>query len=234
MTNNENLNQLKEANKEETTQPKEKKSLFKACYDYGLKLSKHRYAKFFMCINSFIESIFWPIPVEAILLPMCLAQPRKSLGFAFYATISSVLGALIGYLLGYYIWDLLSPIFERLGYMGHVETIEKWFETFGILFVAIGAFTPLPYKVIAITTGLVANSYSAKTGLDLWSFASQFSIYTFLVVSLIGRGTRFYIEAGVIKIFGDTMADKIGKYIDWIGWACIVLAIIGIIVYKVY
>ena len=73
----------------------EKKSLLKACYDYCLKLSRHRYAKFFMCINSFIESIFWPIPVEAILLPMCLAQPKKSLGFAFYATISSVLGVRI-------------------------------------------------------------------------------------------------------------------------------------------
>ena len=209
----------------------EKKSLLKACYDYCLKLSRHRYAKFFMCINSFFESIFWHIPVEAILLPMCLAQPKKSLGFAFYATISSVFGALIGYLLGFYLWDsTIQPLFAKLGYLHHVSTIENWFEEFGILFVAIGAFTPIPYKVIAITTGVIAASH----GVDLWSFSSQISVYTFLLVSLLGRGTRFYIEAGVIRIFGEKMADKIGKYIDWIGWGCIILAVIAIIIYKFY
>lgn len=206
----------------------EKKSIIKACYDYCLKLSKHRYAKFFMCVNSFIESIFWPLPVEAILIPMCLAQPKKSLGFAFYATIFSVLGAWVGYLLGYYLWDVLQPIFVKLGYHHHVETIKEWFESFGILFVALGAFTPIPYKVIAITTGVIAASH----GIDMWGFSSQISIYTFLIVSLFGRGARFYLEGGLIKIFGEKMRDNIGKYIDWIGWGCIALAVIGIVVYK--
>lgn len=206
----------------------EKKSIIKACYDYCLKLSKHRYAKFFMCVNSFIESIFWPLPVEAILIPMCLAQPKKSLGFAFYATIFSVLGAWVGYLLGYYLWDVLQPIFVKLGYLHHVETIKEWFESFGFLFVALGAFTPIPYKVIAITTGVIAASH----GIDMWGFSSQISIYTFLIVSLFGRGARFYLEGGLIKIFGEKMRDNIGKYIDWIGWGCIALAVIGIVVYK--
>ena len=206
----------------------EKKSIIKACYDYCLKLSKHRYAKFFMCVNSFIESIFWPLPVEAILIPMCLAQPKKSLGFAFYATIFSVLGAWVGYLLGYYLWDVLQPIFVKLGYLHHVETIKEWFESFGILFVALGAFTPIPYKVIAITTGVIAASH----GIDMWGFSSQISIYTFLIVSLFGRGARFYLEGVLIKIFGEKMRDNIGKYIDWIGWGCIALAVIGIVVYK--
>lgn len=206
----------------------EKKSIIKACYDYCLKLSKHRYAKFFICVNSFIESIFWPLPVEAILIPMCLAQPKKSLGFAFYATIFSVLGAWVGYLLGYYLWDVLQPIFVKLGYLHHVETIKEWFESFGILFVALGAFTPIPYKVIAITTGVIAASH----GIDMWGFSSQISIYTFLIVSLFGRGARFYLEGGLIKIFGEKMRDNIGKYIDWIGWGCIALAVIGIVVYK--
>ena len=206
----------------------EKKSIIKACYDYCLKLSKHRYAKFFMCVNSFIESIFWPLPVEAILIPMCLAQPKKSLGFAFYATIFSVLGAWVGYLLGYYLWDVLQPIFVKLGYLHHVETIKEWFESFGILFVALGAFTPIPYKVIAITTGVIAASH----GIDMWGFSSQISIYTFLIVSLFGRGARFYLEGGLIKIFCEKMRDNIGKYIDWIGWGCIALAVIGIVVYK--
>jgi membrane protein YqaA with SNARE-associated domain len=206
----------------------EKKSIIKACYDYCLKLSKHRYAKFFMCVNSFIESIFWPLPVEAILIPMCLAQPKKSLGFAFYATIFSVLGAWVGYLLGYYLWDVLQPIFVKLGYLHHVETIKEWFESFGILFVALGAFTPIPYKVIAITTGVIAASH----GIDMWGFSSHISIYTFLIVSLFGRGARFYLEGGLIKIFGEKMRDNIGKYIDWIGWGCIALAVIGIVVYK--
>jgi membrane protein YqaA with SNARE-associated domain len=159
---------------------------------------------------------------------MCLAQPKKSLGFAFYATIFSVLGAWVGYLLGYYLWDVLQPIFVKLGYLHHVETIKEWFESFGILFVALGAFTPIPYKVIAITTGVIAASH----GIDMWGFSSQISIYTFLIVSLFGRGARFYLEGGLIKIFGEKMRDNIGKYIDWIGWGCIALAVIGIVVYK--
>lgn len=206
-----------------------KKSIIQICYDYCLKLSKHRYAKIFMCINSFIESIFWPLPVEAILLPMCLARPSKSLWFAFYATIFSVLGAVIGYLLGYYLWDaLLQQVFEKMNYIGYVDKIQIWFNEMGILFVAIGAFTPVPYKVIAITTGLIACS----NGINIWSFDSQISIYTFILVSFLGRGARFFIEGGVIRIFGEKMADRIRQYIDWIGWGCIVIAIVGIIIYK--
>lgn len=203
--------------------------LFQKIYDWCIELSKHRLATFFLCINSFIESIFWPIPPDAMLIPMCLARPKSALRFAGYTTLCSVIGAAIGFLLGYYLWDAyIAEWFTKLNWLHHVDTLKSWFERFGILFVAIGAFTPIPYKVIAISTGMMA----ASNEVALSTINSQLSIVAFLVVSLLGRGARFYIEAIVIKVGGETMATKIRKYIDIIGWTCVVLVIIALVIYK--
>lgn len=203
--------------------------IFQKIYDWCIRLSKHRLATFFLCINSFIESIFWPIPPDAMLIPMCLARPHKALWFAAYTTLSSVIGASIGFLVGYYLWDIcIQDLFYRLNWMNNVDTIKQWFDKFGIMFVAIGAFTPIPYKVIAITTGMMA----ATSQVALSSFDSQLSLSSFLLVSLLGRGARFYIEAVVIKIGGEPMADKIRKYIDIIGWICVLLIAVALVIYK--
>ncbi len=202
--------------------------IFQRIYDWCIKLSKHRLATFFLCINSFVESIFWPIPPDAMLIPMCLARPKQSLRLAGYTTLSSIIGAAIGFMVGYYLWDIcIHDWFIQLHWMKYVDIIKDWFMKFGILFVAIGAFTPIPYKVIAITTGMMA----ATNNVALISLDSQLSIAAFLVVSLIGRGARFYIEAIVIKLGGEPMADKIRKYIDIIGWICVLLVVIGLVAY---
>ena len=203
--------------------------IFQKMYDYCLELSKHPKAMIFMSANSFIESIFWPLPVDAMIIPMCLARPKQAIRIASYAVLFSVLGAVVGYLLGYYAWDaFIGGIFEQLGFMRHVEVIENWFKDFGILFVAIGAFTPIPYKVIAVTTGMMASS----AGIGFWEIGSQLSLLPFILVSLIGRGARFYLEAIVIRIGGKPMADKIRKYIDALGWITVAAVVAALVFYK--
>lgn len=202
---------------------------FQRIYDYCIELSAHPRAMFFMAANSFIESIFWPLPVDAMLIPMCLARPKKSFRIAFVAVLFSVLGAVVGYLMGYYLWDVLvRDIFESLNLMRHVDVIEKWFHEFGILFVAVGAFTPVPYKVIAVTTGMMASS--AMVG--FWDITSQLSLPLFILVSVLGRGARFYLEAGVIRLGGKPMAEKIRRYIDILGWLTLAAVAVAILIYK--
>ncbi len=203
--------------------------IFQKMYDYCLQLSKHPKAMVFMSVNSFIESIFWPIPVDAMIIPMCLAKPKMAIRIASYAVFFSVLGAIVGYFLGYFLWDgCICDIFTKFNWLHYVKEIEQWFTDFGILFVAIGAFTPIPYKVIAISTGMMASS----AAVGIWELGSQLSLLPFILVSVLGRGARFYLEAVVIKVGGKAMADKIRKYIDILGWLTVGLVIVFLLVYK--
>lgn len=203
--------------------------IFQRMYDYCIRLSKHPKAMFFMSANSFIESIFWPLPVDAMIIPMCLARPKQALKIASYAVFFSVLGAIVGYLLGYYAWNgFIEDIFIKLNFIRYIDVIQQWFSDFGILFVAIGAFTPIPYKVIAITTGMMASSGAVS----FWDPTSQLSLLPFILVSVVGRGARFYLEAIVIKVGGKPMADKIRKYIDILGWMTVAAVVTAFVIYK--
>ncbi len=204
----------------------EKSSFFAKIYNTCLRLSQHQYAPYFLAGNSFIESIFWPIPVDIMLGPMCLAKRSKAMWYALNATIASVLGAIIGYYLGYYCYDLfLADIVQRIGYTEVVKEACYYLESWGIAFVIIGSFTPIPYKVVAICCGMIA----ARNGISL-DLNSQLCIWWFLGVSFLGRGARFFLIALLIRIGGATLEAKIRKYIDIIGWCC-VLAIGMAVIY---
>lgn len=203
-------------------------NIFSALYELCIKLAKHPKAPLFLGINSFIESIFWPIPPDVMLAPMCLARPKRSLHYAALAVITSVLGAVCGYYLGYFIYDpYIADLIEWLGYSDAMATVREWFTMqYGILMIFVGAFTPVPYKVIAVTTGVVAAESIIATG-----SAGMLTILNFILVSLVGRGLRFFLEAGIIMYGGEKMEHAIRRYIDWIGWACVVLIAVYII-YK--
>lgn len=196
--------------------------LFSNIYELCIKLAKHPKAPLFLAINSFIESIFWPIPPDVMLAPMCLARPKRSLYYAGLAVITSVLGAVCGYYLGYFIYDpYIADLIEWLGYESSMQTVREWFTLeYGILMIFIGAFTPVPYKVIAITTGVVAAESMVSTG-----STGMLTILNFVLVSLVGRGLRFYLEAVIIMLGGERMEHAIRRYIDYIGWACVILVV---------
>lgn len=204
--------------------------LFAGIYDYCLKLSRHRFATFFLCLNSFIESIFWPVPVDVMLIPMALARPERALRFAFYATVASVLGAVVGYGLGYWIYD--PYIHDMVKYFGGTANFDKammLLNTYGILFIVIGSFTPLPYKVVAICCGVIA----AQRGIGILSF-EQLGIISFIVVSFLGREARFFLISGLIKLGGASMEQKIRRYIDVIGWLCLIIVVLAGIYYWLF
>ncbi len=204
--------------------------IFSLLYEYCLRLAKHRWAPWFLCLDSFIESIFFPIPPDVMLAPMCLANPRRAWHYALVTTLSSVCGAFFGYYLGYYLYDpYISDLIDWFHYREEMNTVRHWFTyEFGILMVFIGAFTPIPYKVIAITSGAVAAESVWATG-----SAGMLAIGYFLVVSLAGRGLRFSLEALLIALGGRRMEQALVRNIDRLGWLCVLLAV-GYIVYKVY
>lgn len=203
--------------------------LFSKLYDICIQLAKHPKATYFLCINSFIESVFWPIPPDVMLAPMCLAKPQNAYRYAFVTVISSVLGAICGYYLGYFIYDpYIADLIKLFHYQDAMETVRNWFTMeFGVLMIFAGAFTPIPYKVIAITTGLVAAESVLNTG-----SAGYLTILNFVLISFVGRGLRFFIEAGIIAWGGSRMERAIRRYIDILGWLCVILIVVYVL-YKI-
>lgn len=151
---------------------------------------------------------------------MCLARRSHALQYAALTVISSVCGAACGYYLGYFIYDpYIADIITWLNYESSMETVRHWFTMkYGILMIFIGAFTPVPYKVIAVTSGVVAAESVANTG-----SAGMLTIVNFLLVSIVGRGLRFFLEAGIIMLGGERMEKALRRYIDIIGWLCVAL-----------
>lgn len=204
-------------------------NIFGRMYDMCIRLAAHPKAVWFLCINSFIESIFWPIPPDVMLAPMCLARPRKAYYYAFVAVMSSVVGAICGYYLGFFIYDpYIKDLIEYMGQQHNVAVVRGWFSLqYGVLMIFVGAFTPIPYKIIAVTTGVMAAESLMQTG-----STGMLSILIFVPVSLAGRGLRFFLEAGIISFGGEKMERAVRRYIDVIGWALIGIIVIYVL-YKV-
>ncbi len=204
--------------------------IFSFLYEFCLKLAKHRLAPWFLCLDSFCESIFFPIPPDVMLAPMCLALPNRAWQYALVTTLSSVAGAFCGYYLGYFLYDpYISDLIDLWHYREAMDTVRHWLTyEFGILMIFVGAFTPIPYKVIAVTSGAVAAESVQALGT-----AGMLSVTYFLLVSCAGRGLRFGLEAWLINLGGKRMEQLLVRNIDRIGWICVLLATVYV-VYRVY
>lgn len=162
----------------------------KSAYDRGLKTAGTPFATRFMLAFAVLESIIIPVPVDPLLVAVVLAKPTKWLRLALACTLASVLGGgggwVLGAVLGLGIHDLLALLPEKLAAPSAFEMVEAGFVAWGLILVFIGAFSPLPYKVIAVSAGLLG-----------------FGLLPFMLVSLIGRGLRFIIVAGIARHRGD-------------------------------
>ncbi len=187
--------------------------IFSVLYDKVLLWSEHPKAVRFLGIMSFCESIFFPIPTDVMLAPMALAQPEKAWRLALITTITSVVGGIIGYLLGYFLFDsFIAPNLESWGYLELYQKTQGWFDEYGIWIVFIAGFSPIPYKVFTLTAG-----------------GMHMAIIPFALVSLLSRGARFYLVAGLMRWGGESMRDKLRQYVDTIGWVVIILVILFIL-----
>jgi membrane protein YqaA with SNARE-associated domain len=198
--------------------------MFKALYKKCLNLAGHRKSNFFLGLISFAESSFFPIPPDVMIIPMVMAKPKEYFRIFLIASIFSVLGGIFGYMLGSIFFDLAMNVIQFYGYEEKVNDLknnltlgEGFLAWFGILFLA--GFTPLPYKVFTIASGLIS-----------------FNLSIFILVSLISRSLRFFIISYLSYKFGylfnDFMENHGSKWFTIIGIIIILIAIIFYLVFK--
>jgi len=169
--------------------------MIRMLYDWVFKLAAHKSANWALAFVSFIESSIFPIPPDVLLIPMVLAKRHKWIFYAGLCTIASVLGAFLGYYIGAALYEVIGkPILEFYGKADSFEKVSDWYNTWGGWGVLFAAVTPFPYKVLTI--------FSGATGLNL---------ATFVVVSIIGRGLRFFLVSALLYKFGDPVREFIEK-----------------------
>ncbi|TQV87464.1 YqaA family protein [Aliikangiella coralliicola] len=190
--------------------------IFKRMYEVCLRWAKHKHATYYLGIMSFAESVIFPIPVDVMLAPMCLARLEKVWHYALVATVTSVLGGVFGYFLGMFFFDsLIEPLLVKLNYMDTYGKAETWFAEYGVWVVFVVGFAPIPYKIFTISAG-----------------ALNMALIPFIIASLIGRAGRFYLVAGLMKLGGEKMEKKLHEIVDILGWGLVIVAIFGYLMYK--
>lgn len=191
--------------------------LFSALYDKVMLWSRHPHAERYLVALSFAESSFFPIPPDVMLAPMTLATPQRGWRLAFATTIASVLGGIAGYAIGWFAFDAIEPFIERAGHAESYQQAVDAFATWGFLAVLIAGFSPIPYKVFTIAAG-----------------ALQLFLPIFIVASFIGRGSRFFLVAGLLRWGGVRMEQQLKRHVDTLGWLTVGAIVVGAIVYYVW
>ena len=197
--------------------------MFKELYEKSLKLAAHKSSNFFLAIISFIESSFFPIPPDVMIVPMAISKKNQYIKIFIIATVFSSLGGLFGYFIGSVFLELGITLVEFYGYEGKVFELQDRLSNkagiylwLGTLFLA--GFTPLPFKVFTITSGII-----------------NFNIFIFFVICLISRGLRFFIVAFLSAKFGEPFGEYIKKKgSKWFSIVGLIIIIISIIIYFLF
>ena len=200
--------------------------MFNTIYQKCLYLAAHKSSKYYLALVSFIESSFFPIPPDVMVIPMVISKKNDFIKIFFIATIFSVLGGILGYFIGAFFFELGAQIMSFYGYENKLNIIkdnlvnsEGFYAWLGILFLA--GFTPLPYKVFTIASGLIG-----------------FNILIFILISLISRGLRFFIVSYLSYKFGEIftkfMDNHGSKWFTAIGILIVIFAIIIYLIFKHY
>ena len=195
------------------------KSLYKKCLD----LAAHKSSKYYLAIVSFIESSFFPIPPDIMVIPMVISKKNDFIKIFLITTIFSVLGGMLGYLIGAFFFEFGAHIMSFYGYEDKLSKIKEnlvnsdgFYAWLGVLFLA--GFTPLPYKVFTIASGLIG-----------------FNFLIFVLISLISRGLRFFIVSYLSYKFGDLFNEYMDKHgSKWFTIIGILIVIIGLIIYLIF
>ena len=193
-------------------------NLYKKCLD----LAAHKSSKYYLAIVSFVESSFFPIPPDVMIIPMVISKKNDFIKIFLITTIFSVLGGMLGYLIGAFFFDFGSQIMSFYGYEDKLSNIKEnlvnsdsFYAWLGILFLA--GFTPLPYKVFTIASGLIS-----------------FNFLIFIFISLISRGLRFFIVSYLSYKFGNLFTEFMEKHgSKWFTIIGLLIVIIGLLIYLI-
>ncbi|SFC54888.1 YqaA family protein [Tropicimonas isoalkanivorans] len=185
--------------------------MLRGLYDWTISLAAGKHAMWALAAVAFIESSFFPIPPDLLMIPMILATPHRAFRIALVAMVASVLGGMFGYAIGAFAFEQVGrPILEHLGKADKMEAFNTRFNDFGFWAVLIAGLTPFPYKVITIMSGW--------TGMPFW---------TFMITSIIARGGRFFLVAALLWKFGPPVREFIEKRLGLVLTAFVVLLVGG-------
>ena len=193
-------------------------NLYKKCLD----LAAHKSSKYYLAIVSLVESSFFPIPPDVMIIPMVISKKNDFIKIFLITTFFSVLGGMLGYLIGAFFFDFGSQIMSFYGYENKLSNIKEnlvnsdgFYAWLGILFLA--GFTPLPYKVFTIASGLIS-----------------FNFFIFIVISLVSRGFRFFIVSYLSYKFGNLFTEFMEKHgSKWFTIIGLIIVIIGLLIYLI-
>nr|WP_281432385.1 YqaA family protein [Desulfatitalea alkaliphila] len=185
-------------------------------YDWVLHWAETPYSTWALFLLALAESSFFPIPPDVLLIALAVAKPGKALTYAGVCALGSVLGGCIGYLIGYaFMAGLGQRIVEWYGFSDQVAYIGTLFQQYDAWAVGIAGFTPIPYKVFTIAAGM---------------FHINFAV--FVIVSLVSRSARFFLVAGLIRVFGPSIRAFIDRYFDILAITFVVLLVLGFVVIR--
>ena len=189
--------------------------VFENIYHGVIRFSRRRDAPYYLSLLSFVESFILPFPPPDVMLaPMAVARPQLALRFAALTLVFSVLGGLVGYLIGAFLFDLAQPLIVDWGYQSRFDRVMQWFGQWGFWAVLVAGFSPVPYKIFTIAAGVL-----------------NLALLPFVLASIIGRGARFFLLAWCLARFGPAIESRLIKYIEWIGWAIVVALLLAIALY---
>jgi membrane protein YqaA with SNARE-associated domain len=184
--------------------------LFGPLYDRVLAWAAHPKARWYLGALSFAESSFFPIPPDVMLAPMALARPVDAWRLAFLTTVTSVAGGVLGYVIGFFALDAIEPWLVSAGYWEGYLQAREWFNTWGFWAVLAAGFSPIPYKLFTIAAG-----------------ALSMFLPVFVLASLVGRGGRFFLVAGLIRWGGAPMEARLRRNVEFLGWLLVGLLLVA-------
>jgi membrane protein YqaA with SNARE-associated domain len=188
--------------------------MLRSWYDWVIRMSEHPKSLWALAGVSFAESSFFPIPPDLMLIPMIIAQRAKAWLIAGVCTIASVVGGFLGYAIGYFFFETLGKwVIDLYGLQGGFAEFQHQFNEYGLWIILIKGLTPIPYKLVTIASG-----------------AAHFDLLTFGLASLVTRGGRFYIVAGLLYVIGQPARVFVEKHLTLVTTAFAAIIVLGFVV----
>ena len=190
--------------------------MMKRLYDWMMRMAASSRAPWALALVSFIESSFFPIPPDVMLIPMVLSRREQAWWYATIATVSSVLGGLLGYAIGFYFYDTIGlPILKFYGREHALDAFIEFVHTYGVPAVIIKGATPIPFKVVTIAAGVAKMNLAA-----------------FIGASIVARAMRFYLVAGLLYFFGEPIRDFIERRLALVTTVFVVVLVGGFVAIR--
>lgn len=191
--------------------------MLRKTYDRVMALAGSRHAEPWLAVVSFVESSVFPIPPDAMLIPMVLARPQRAWVIAGICTVASVLGGILGYAIGFFFAGWVEMMVQSVGWAAKLDQFKAWYAEYGVWVILIKGLTPFPYKIVTIASGLL-----------------HFSFPIFIVASVVTRGFRFFAVAALLKYFGPPVLGFVEKRLTLVTSVVAGVIVLAVVAFKLF